>query len=393
MNKICSICQKETTEYYICISNGKEQYECKDDHGNKPYKSVNEKQPTRKITTQSVFIADDPTIDLEELKSEISENVVSISIRRCDIVNVPPDFFESFKYLEDIDLYANMIEVVDFIVPDRVTNVILSHNRIHTINTVFPARTEYIDLYANYLKNIPESVENFRVNFGFNEIPEYLLRGRELRENRIRNKDQTNVHNTVIAENVRKAIEFLMEESFKITKKEPKYYNEILEFYDYYKRKESMNIVLKICRSPEYYKMNELLKLYTSFENVIVYDYDTYKECKLRDLIERVWSYAKNKFNNETRKSIIENLYLQMEDGREYCFVGKFSRVVNTLTSFVDEITNDISVNDKISNKIIELQDKNITKEEIKEIITKFMDHLDLEEHEQEPWLDAIDEM
>ena len=45
-----------------------------------------------------------------------------------------------------------------------------------------------------------------------------------------------------------------------------------------------------------------------------------------------------------------------MQDGNEFCFVGKYTRLINTLSSFISNVQPDLSSNDKISNRILQLR-------------------------------------
>lgn len=66
-----------------------------------------------------------------------------------------------------------------------------------------------------------------------------------------------------------------------------------------------------------------------------------------------VWEYSKNHKNKE---NIMENLKYQILDGINYCQVGKITRIINSLVTVTDLITYDISINQKISNKAIEIK-------------------------------------
>ncbi len=80
-------------------------------------------------------------------------------------------------------------------------------------------------------------------------------------------------------------------------------------------------------------------------------------------------------------------------DGMNYCFTGRVTRLVNSLTGFIDGINIGISENEQINNAVIAAirrceKDKNLN---IVQEVTKILDELNITDKEQRNiWLDAV---
>jgi hypothetical protein len=109
----------------------------------------------------------------------------------------------------------------------------------------------------------------------------------------------------------------------------------------------------------------------------------------MAQILERIWAHAKNDKNKD---SIIANLFIQMREGAAVCFVGKYTRLLNTLSSFIDEVKTEIPVNTRITNRIIDLRNKDTSNEDILADVQALIKELEVSEEDQEPWLDAIRE-
>ena len=391
-----------------------------------------------------VIIDDSDLIDFFRENINIGDNletidipltVTTISLRRCKIRKIPRDFFMKFKGLESIDLYANSIESLDFDIPDTVTTLDLSYNKVRSIDTDIN-NLEYVNFSYNFFDHFPEKLEDIRYDIDHNDIPQKFVHMRDIGvanindrindatahivnqqfgangnnfglRNRpripiaqIRNnighdfadkvqkqkpRIKDNVHEQNIQEETRKSIKYLIEDSFK---KFPREHNYIRDIIKYYHKKRYSSFVLffvEIIGS----RHLKVLNYYDNFPNRIVYDYSNNKSCTMSQILERIWAHAKNDKNKD---SIIANLFIQMREGIPVCFVGKYTRLLNTLSSFIDEVKTDIPVNTRITNRIIDLKNKDTSKEEIVADITALMKELNVPEEDQEPWLDAVRE-
>lgn len=197
---------------------------------------------------------------------------------------------------------------------------------------------------------------------------------------------RNDVHQTIIQENIRESIAFLMN-SYDKFPKDFNYVHDMSEFYANLKLKDEKSITYENFVL-HYKKIKKNILFYTDNNESIVYDYKDNKVCKMKHILERIWAYAKNDKNCD---SIIINLYFQMKEGLDVCFVGQFTRLVNSLSSFINEIEI-MSINEKISNEIIKLKNQEFENDLIVEIMKEFMEHLKVSENDQKHWITAINE-
>ncbi len=73
------------------------------------------------------------------------------------------------------------------------------------------------------------------------------------------------------------------------------------------------------------------------------------------ELLVSVWDRIRT---HENKQDIYKILSLEMSDALCMCFTGKITRLVNTLSGFVPEVTIHISDNEQISNLVIITKDK-----------------------------------
>ena len=132
-----------------------------------------------------------------------------------------------------------------------------------------------------------------------------------------------------------------------------------------------------------------LLQTYNNLEHTIMYDYEADKGCKMSQLLERIWCIAKHR-SEDDKRSIISNLFIQMQDGEKICFVGKFTRVVSTLVSFDPNIKLEISFPVRFANAVDYMKFKNTY---TKENLIRFVQDSELESKEKQTWIDNIHEM
>jgi len=363
------------------------------------------------ITKGSVYIEDCRINDLLLFKQTLIDNYSnkfrSISFRKCCIFKIPVEFFNDFPNLESIDLYANSIEYLNFNLPKTLTALDISYNRVKEVSMeILPDSLEYINLSYNFLTEIPPFPTKINVSLDHNNIETSVLHRNllgvlnndvnlNIRFNNARpglqynqglvNNTQT-VHDKQIQENIRTTIKYLIIDISEKYPYEPNYISDILHFYTVSNLK--LNRFSKYF-SGSYWSMKYLLNYYNSFEDIIVYSYEPYLSCTMSQLLERIWAFSKE---HPSGISIIGNLYIQLKEGVPYCFVGKYTRLINTLTSFVSGLNTDfISINDKIGNKIVYLQRKFITNDQIKVKIREYMISLGVSEEDMKPWIDALD--
>jgi len=383
---------------------------------------------TKNISETEVFFQQEK-LDLKTANFPLT--VTSISFRLCNLHSIPKDFFMRYEKLENIDLYANCLTDLDFLIPENVTNMDVSYNKINKISTTFPDKFEYINISYNFLTYIPDEFKNIRYSISNNSLDmkiiykqmignneneqiimidtnlfpgvtgndieniekignnrkigemvekvevevDYQRIGRNLHLQNYRQRNTyttTNVHDVEISSNTRETIQYLLN-SYEQYPPEKYYLEDIMKAY---LKINNINFFTKYF-SFKYYQMSNLLTKVNSIQDKIIYDYGNYKYCQIKDVLERVWAHAKN---NKEMPSIIEHLFINLKEGDDVCFVGKYTRIINTLSSFISEVKYDLPVLSKISNKIIYLRAQGLLDLEIREPLVQYMNELNVSE-------------
>ena len=115
----------------------------------------------------------------------------------------------------------------------------------------------------------------------------------------------------------------------------------------------------------------------------------TYKQ-----LVKYVYAIIENhKDRNELEKIMIQEIY----ESVDYCFTGKFTRMINILSGFVEEITIYISPKEQMQSKIA-ITVKNMRKlnekdKKIKIEVSKILDEFNIDNiNERNAWLDEFND-
>ena len=111
------------------------------------------------------------------------------------------------------------------------------------------------------------------------------------------------------------------------------------------------------------------------------------------EVLERVWAITQN---HEHRNTMEDVLWEEIASGVGYCFTGRFSRLVNALSGFVEEVSVGISEREQISDAVITCLRK--CKEKAgegyvlvaKDRVQALLKEYDVAEGEHDAWLDAI---
>jgi len=107
------------------------------------------------------------------------------------------------------------------------------------------------------------------------------------------------------------------------------------------------------------------------------------------EILERIWAISEiHEYKTEIRNVLRDEIIA----GKDVCFTGKVTRLVNTLSGFVDEVQIGISENEQINNAVIATirrceQNKDL--DVIKEV-KAILDELNVPSDRQEIWLSAI---
>ena len=397
--------------------------------------------------------------ELNEIK--LDDNINYLSIDRCRLTHIPKNFFpknlitleikssriEKFQEddfvnltkLETLNLWDNNIdEFVGINIPSTLTVLNLSYNRVVAFE-IDTKNLESINLGYNQLKAIPTCLLNkpniFR-ELGRNEFhevrrarrmdvavvnrnhrvpinndvgqinrnvinvegngPAVAVVNRNVRNN-IQNivqanyKLNANVHNTTIQDSVRTSIQKLY------NLQTPYNYAYLKEIEKYYSSKHSsISYKLKTIFTKKFHHI-KILKTLNETNYSFSYDTEKHLTTTYANLFERLWSFTKN---HKNKPDIMENFRIQLNEGEDWCHVGKISRIVNTLASFTDIIVFQEPIHIRLSNKIAQIK-KRVQEEEKDEykILTRcknellqFMKDEDLSMEEQLVWLEPFEE-
>lgn len=351
-------------------------------------------------TETTFYLSNTYDIDINTL--EIHDSVTSIAIRCCRLRNINNEFFKRFTKLETIDLHGNALESLNFFIPDTVTNLDVSYNKIYDESFIGfnLGNLEYINLEYNFLSCVPDIIKNIRFNTNGNSFsdqrriiknvmnqysgqPVYRQIQQEQQQLQL---PPVNVHETIVQNNTMKSIKYLIKTYDEI----PYNINYLTELKMYISENSSFwyyfYTIDGLCKNGKFFK---LLNLYDTITNQVIYDYSNESKCKIHTLLERIWETSKNK---KDINSIVENLYYQMSEGKDVCFVGKYTRIINTLSSFDENIEQDIPFSEKFSIELTKLKAKYVNNNYIIRDITEFVKNSNISEEDRTVWIDAIKE-
>ena len=110
--------------------------------------------------------------------------------------------------------------------------------------------------------------------------------------------------------------------------------------------------------------------------------------------MKQVWAIIQE---HEYRIGIEEVLFQEMDDSKYVCFTGRFTRTLNALTGFIEQVQIGIDSKEQMGNQIAMVVKKAKEKygvefvEEAKKDVKKILDEFEVSEIEQAVWLDAIE--
>lgn len=376
--------------------------------------------------------------EIEDISNlDIPLDIISIELCSCSITEInPDDFFLKFTRLETINLQNNKLTRLNFIIQPSVTYIDISNNYLDkgvpglrnkdiitvdipdTLETIITTGNPYH--FVIELQNagivINGNGTHYNPRMGYPNLVKKIRHGPAFYDSDDDDDDDNavnkpagnvviDVHHSQIQDNIRKSIEYLMKQS-----RNKHYIIEMIRMYEKPNFIKDMFLNSRITGYKLLYSnstnnswgrdnfdvnikesFGSLLIYYDSFTNELIYDYSKGLVTTMSRILEAIWAVTKNSVKC---MDILESLFGQMKDGKLYCFVGKYTRVINSLSTFDSNIMiNDITTEDKIRNKIEQLKAKEITCEEIKKELKEYMDELKVPDTNQQPWLDALDDL
>lgn len=371
---------------------------------------------------------------------EVPLHVTTFVCYGCSLRSIPVDFFMKFNNIESIELQKNNLTEISFEIPQTVTLIDLADNKLdrNAIMTYIPETIENIIVsgnpYHNFMalenarhvtynsvvmtnnKVIEEENEKKKLDkerqrereIQIQEERDIIRRQRKIMrqygdddDDRINLNDKLivnnkyndadlNVHNYDMQNRIRGNITYLLKKPRNLN-----YIKEMIKTHEQIQPTKIKNIFDKIMcvfnNNDDDKDFEKMLIYYNNFTNNIIYDYENELTTTIPRLIEAIWSTAviMNK-----KEDILASLYGQMIDGYKMCFVGKYTRVVNSLASFDNNIEiMGLTVQVLIQNKIEMLQKmRDVPTDKLCEELIDYMNKNEVSKEEQKPWIDAFKE-
>lgn len=340
--------------------------------------------------------------------------------------------------LEDINLNGNDIEILDCDIPPNVKTIDLCFNRLMYINyekintfvkieasycflTVVPPQThirnvtfDHNDINSNkYNKVIPIPIEplptappqdgweayNINGNYAAAGVPDrirtYLYRPlptAPIQTKRIIGTDSQSVHQVSIQKTANESLDYILKYAPKKSLPE----DLITEVINNYKlntiKKSRMRRFIKgISKSWAESGINIPPIRKWCVGNDIHSQYGiTYKA-----LLKQVWAIIED---HEHREAMRDVLFQELDESVGVCFTGRFTRTLNALTGFIEQVKVGISLQEQMQNQIA-MAVKNAREKlgssdfqpEARANVKKILVEFEIPEAEHEIWLDAIE--
>lgn len=181
---------------------------------------------------------------------------------------------------------------------------------------------------------------------------------------------EQNVHNSDIQDSFCNCVKIIMDST------EPYNPNYLDEVYKYY-IEDGSNIQININFINH---INELCKLDLIVSRIGV---------KYHEIFERIWAITEvHTDKKEIRKILREDVY----NARNVCFTGKITKLVNSLSGFIEGISIGYNENDQINNRVIMIMRAcRNTPELIKDKVKEALNELNIEKDKQLLWLNELE--
>ena len=332
-----------------------------------------------------------------------------------------PDISACYE-LEDIDLNGSDVEVLDCVVPLSVKTIDLSFSRLRSIN--YEKIPEHVKIYASYcfLKQQPPESHRPKMVYDHNDIiyvppplpPRDPLERRFTRPQRpdrvndilhIRNDKKgkrdvkvvgtgsQNVHEISIQKSATKSLEYVLEY---VPKKPIDVDIATVVLKEYYKMAIKKSILRKLINItlPQIAQLGIFappIKDWCDDSSIHSNMGVTYKT-----LLKQVWGIIED--NHANKEAMREVLFQELNDSKGVCFTGRFTRTLNALCGFIEEVQIGLSPGEEMQNQIamaIKRCRKDCSEEEFeataKKEVKAILDSFDISPAEQEAWLMAVE--
>lgn len=342
-----------------------------------------------------------------------------------------PDITHCFL-LEDIDLSGNDIVELNTAIPSNMQTIDIDFNRLRVINYELISPGVKISAAYNFLKQVPPQTHIRNIKFDHNDINNHKLRltagdcdtldipGIPIRHieglngwdgannfarverntfgyttisktDRIVGTDKQSVHHTSIQKSADKSLNYVL--AYKPKTELPINFVDYVEDA-YYNNKIKKSIIRRCIKflskslakraifSPPIRKWCDANDIHSQFGV-------TYKS-----LLKQVWAIIQD---HEHKIAMEEVLFQEMDDSKYVCFTGRFTRTLNALTGFIEQVQIGIDSKEQMGNQIAMVVKRAKEKygvefvEEAKKDVKKILYEFEVSEIEQAAWLDAIE--
>jgi hypothetical protein len=361
----------------------------------------------------------------------LPNTIKNINITECFFNNYQILFNKNQINLETCNLSYNRITTIYNVFPDNLISLDLSYNDINKYpdTNYFSNKLQILNLSDNQLNDLPNSILSLDINcnttlmpnkFWFNsytgislnkKIDNYYLDIAErffsnslrlklynikhitennlplLRENivpkpkqlnKVTAEQKQNVHNSDIQNSFNISVKAIINYEAPII---INIYNNIINYYN----NNNNNIILQyFCVFSQSNQFIDEINKRFNINDIISSSGITYKE-----LFYKIWCISEIHIHKHEIRKIIKE---EVISGIGYCFTGCITRLVNSLSGFIDGIQIGYSENEQINNTVImimrkcEANNSLIAYDEIK----KALDELNIDENKQKIWLDAL---
>ena len=360
----------------------------------------------------------------------LPDSVKFVEMTNCFLLTLDHLFVPDYEYnkLETLNVSYNRLTKLSINFPNKLISLNVSYNDIKKLpnRNCFPKDIQYIDLSSNQLVDLPEwildlnddtqlnlmpnhfwfnkfsnisfniKVEDYHINIAtrffntqvlhklnyirtLNQIAydDYAINQIEyIPKNKIKPQTKTtaeigqNVHHSSIQDSFCKSVFVIMNYDVSTY---PNYLKRVWYYYIF----DGLNIFDNIC-------FINIIRSNCRLKSIVSKCSVTYGE-----IFEKIWNISKT---HENKKEIRKILRDEITAGNNMCFTGKVTRLVNSLSGFIDGIQIGYSENEQINNAVIATMRRceSNTSLNIKDEVQKILDGLLVPKDKQDIWLDAL---
>lgn len=348
---------------------------------------------------------------------DLPHTVTNVYLERNRIESVPS--LQEHHLLEFLNLHDNSIVLLHNPLPPNLRTLVLSYNKLKRISSHIPDTLTEMDLSYNQMWHMPETPQTCRVDMWTHHmwvaehdphraptvqtIPQgeqqghreqqglwrrqglRRRQGHRVADNNVIYHNAQNVHATSVQKSVSESVEAVLQKTKGLVLS-PQYIKEVERLWKYRLPVVGLHIIqpVKIIS-----KKVPPIRAWCQSRNV-----HSVHGVTFGFMLQHVWALIQT---NPHKKELQRILKQELEASRGVCFTGRFSRLINTLTGFVDGIGVSIGESDQMQANIatavrVGRQEKKTT-EEIRAHVVSILDEFGVHDATmRQAWLGAIDD-